>query len=72
MKTLNKNRSFLSECCSVPYSREEGRCRTCFENCIGAEVCNECGGDLVDCECEERCRDCETWATGACFTCKMD
>ena len=71
-KEEDKNTSTVSECCSHLYDSSEGRCRQCFEGCVGVEVCNECSEDLENCECEERCNDCEAWDSGSCFSCKMD
>lgn len=71
-KNLERNQSLVSECCNVPFSKEEGRCQKCKEGCVGVEVCNGCSEDIDVCECDERCNDCGTWQTGACYYCKMD
>lgn len=46
-----KNTTLISECCGVTYEVEEGRCRECYEDCVGTEWCMECEESFEICKC---------------------
>ena len=43
----------VSECCGADFDEDEGRCRECYDGCVGKAVCNECAEDWEECTCKK-------------------